>query len=375
MAELPGQGPERPVFVAEDALAYIIFTSGTTGTPKGVMIETGSLFQLVETLQSRYGFRSDDRMSQGYELTFDPSVFDMSMAWKSGASLHVIPAKQLMAPGKFIKDHQLTIWYSVPSIALFMQRLGMLTPGAFPCLRWSLFVGEALPLHSVQAWKAAAPNSILENTYGPTEATVICTAQRLTDPPNVTPNRGIIAIGDPFEGVGADVVDSALNPVPWPEPGELILSGRQLARGYLNDPEKTAALFPVLKGKRWYRTGDLVCRDKGGSFHFLGRIDNQVKILGNRVELEEVDAHLREIAHTDMVASVAWPLVDGRATGIVAFHCAPKATREEVREGMKKRVPDYMIPHRIHYMEALPLGSTGKTDRKALIRMLDEGQF
>jgi acyl-coenzyme A synthetase/AMP-(fatty) acid ligase len=134
----------------------------------------------------------------------------------------------------------------------------------------------------------------------------------------------------------------------------------------------TAARFPVLWGKRWYRTGDLVCRDDSGAFHYLGRIDNQIKILGNRVELEEVEAHLREIVGTDMVAAVAWPLIDGRATGIAAFHCAPGVTRDEVRDGMKKRVPDYMIPKRVHILDTLPLGSSGKIDRKALTRMLDE---
>jgi len=127
-----------------------------------------------------------------------------------------------------------------------------------------------------------------------------------------------------------------------------------------------------LEGLRWYRTGDLAYEDHSGIFHHLGRIDNQVKILGNRVELEEVEAHLREILRTDLVAAVAWPLADNRATGIVAFHCAAGVTRDEVREEMKKRVPDYMIPKRVHLLDTLPLGATGKIDRKALTRMLDE---
>jgi len=373
-AELPYEGPDKPIPVAEDVLAYIIFTSGTTGTPKGVMIETGSVFQLLEILKQKFGLRADDSVSQTSELTFDASVFIMFMTWNAGAALYVVPAQQLMAPGKFIRDNQLTVWFSVPSIAMFMQRLGMLKPGAFPRLRYSLFGAEALPLASAKAWQAAAPNSFVENLYGPTEVTVLCTTQRLTDPPNVTPNRGVLAIGDPLEGVEADVVDSDMNPLPWSEPGELILAGRQLARGYLNDAEMTAKHFPMLRGKRWYRTGDLACRDASGAFHCLGRIDNQVKILGNRVELEEVDAHLREIVGTDLAAAVAWPLADSRATGIVAFHCASGVTREDVREGMRKRVPGYMVPQRVHFLNELPLGSTGKIDRKALIRLLDEGR-
>jgi acyl-CoA synthetase (AMP-forming)/AMP-acid ligase II len=211
----------------------------------------------------------------------------------------------------------------------------------------------------------------VENFYGPTELTVDCIAQRLEDPPYLTPNRGTLAIGTVFPGVRAGIVDADLNFLPQGVEGELVVSTRQAARGYFEDPELTAARFPTLNGSRWYRTGDLALEDLAGTFHHLGRIDNQVKILGNRVELEEVEAHLREILGTDAVAAVAWPLVDSRATGIVAFHCAAEATRETVRDGMKKRVPDYMIPKQVHLLDALPLGATGKIDRKALIHMLD----
>ncbi len=371
-AELPDQGPEQPVPLAGDALAYIIFTSGTTGTPKGVMIETESVCQFIGLMHQRFDLHADDRVAEASELTFDASVFDMFMAWSSGSSLYVVPKEQLMAPAKFIRDHEATIWFSVPSTASFMARMKMLKPGAFPSLRISIFAGEALAVATAQAWQIAAPNSIVENFYGPTELTVDCIAQRLEDPPYVTKNRGTMAIGTPFHGVRARIVDADLKFLPPGEEGELVVSTRQAARGYFEDPELTAARFPTLEGSRWYRTGDLAYEDASGTFHHLGRIDNQVKILGNRVELEEVEAHLREIAGTDMVAAVAWPLSDGRATGIVAFHCAPGVTREEVREEMKKRVPDYMIPKRVHQLESLPLGATGKIDRKALVKMLDE---
>jgi acyl-coenzyme A synthetase/AMP-(fatty) acid ligase len=298
----------------------------------------------------------------------------MFMAWSAGASLYVVPASQLMAPGKFIRDHELTIWFSVPSTASFMGRMKMLKPGAFPSLRISIFAGEALAVTTAQAWQIAAPNSIVENFYGPTELTVDCIAQTLEDPPYVTRNRGTLAIGKTFPGVRAGIVDADLKFLPPEQEGELVVSTRQAARGYFEDAELTASRFPTLDGVRWYRTGDMAFEDASGTFHHLGRIDNQVKILGNRVELEEVEAHLREILGTDMVAAVAWPVVDSRATGIVAFHCAPGVTRDAAREEMRKRVPDYMVPQRIHYLDALPLGATGKIDRKALARMLDQAK-
>ncbi|HLJ17740.1 MAG TPA: amino acid adenylation domain-containing protein [Bryobacteraceae bacterium] len=370
--DLPERGPQQPVPVAEDALAYIMFTSGSTGMPKGVMIETGSVMQMVGVMQRRYGFRADDRVSGAAELTFDPSVFTMFMAWSAGASLHVVPESQLMAPGKFIKEQQLTIWNSAPSTALFMQRIGMLSPGAFPQLRYSIFGGESLPLALAQAWQAAAPNSFVENLYGPTEATVQCTGQRLADPPNVTEGRGTLAIGPALEGVTAEVVDADLNPVSGSGPGELLVSGKQLARGYLNDPELTAVRFPVLRGARWYRTGDLVYRDGTGAFHHLGRIDNQVKVLGNRVELEEVEAHLRAATRTDLAVAIAWPVIDGRASGIVAFLCSSRVDANTALEAMRKRVPGYMVPREIRNIETMPLLSSGKIDRTALFRRLEE---
>jgi amino acid adenylation domain-containing protein len=370
--KLADEGPDQPVTVTGDALSYIIFTSGTTGTPKGVMIENESVAQFIGIMHQRFDLRAHDRVAEASELTFDASVFDMFMAWSSGASLFAVPKEQLMAPAKFIRDHELTLWFSVPSTASFMARMKMLTPGAFPSLRISIFAGESLAVATAQAWQIAAPNSIVENFYGPTELTVDCIAQSLEDPPYVTRNRGTLAIGTPFPGIRAGIVDADLNFLPRGEEGELVVSTRQAARGYFEDPELTAARFPTLEGNRWYRTGDLAFEDLSGTFHHLGRIDNQVKILGNRVELEEVEAHLREILGTDSVAAVAWPLTDHRATGIVAFHCAPGVTRDEVRAEMKKRVPDYMVPKRVHFLDTLPLGSTGKIDRKALTRMLDE---
>lgn len=372
LSQLPDDGPQKPVNVAEDALAYIIFTSGTTGTPKGVMIEAGSVAQFRGVVQARCEFRSTDRVSQVAELTFDNSILDLFVTWAAGAGLYVVPASQLMAPAKFICDHELTIWFSVPSTACIMERMKMLKPGAFPSLRYSIFAGEALPIGAAQAWKIAAPHGVVENFYGPTEVTVDCIAQKLDDPPNVTRNRGSLAIGKPFPGIQAGIIDASLNFLPPDEKGELVVSGRQVARGYFQDPELTAARFPTLDGRRWYRTGDLAYQDLSGAFHHLGRIDNQVKVLGNRVELEEVEAHLREIVGTDLVAAVAWPLIDGRATGIVAFHCASRIRREDVREEMKKRVPDYMVPRRLFQLEDFPLNPNGKIDRKALARMLDD---
>jgi amino acid adenylation domain-containing protein len=371
-SELTDEGPVQPVIVAADALAYIIFTSGTTGTPKGVMIPSGNVAQFLAAMRLRFQPVPTDRISQTSELTFDVSVFEMFIAWNNGASVEVIPANQLIAPARFIADRQLTVWSSVPSIATFMRRMRMLKPGAFPSIRYSVFAGEALPYPLAEAWQMAAPSSVVENLYGPTEATVYCIGATVGPEFPPTPGRDTVPSGFPLPGLEAAILDESLNFLPAGMEGQLAVSGGQIAQGYFNDAELTRLRFPSINGRTWYLTGDLAREDERGIFHHLGRIDNQVKVLGQRVELEEVEAHLREIVGTGLVAAVAWPLDGTLATGIVAFHCAPGVTRDQVREGMKKRVPDYMVPQWVYHLDALPLGSSGKIDRKALTRMLNE---
>ena len=352
-------------------LAYLMFTSGTTGLPKGVTISVGNMSDFLVGFQNRFEFAPEDRVSQTFELTFDLSVMSMLAAWTSGASLHVVPANQLMGPSRFIREKRLSVWFSVPSTIACMRTLRMLTPGAFPTLRYSGFCGEPLPLASVEAWHAAAANSVVDNLYGPTEATIACLAQRYDhNEPVVTKERGIIAIGKAFAGTHAAIVDPSNRFLTTGERGELALSGGQVSSGYLNDAKKTAARFPVINGEVWYLTGDFAYLDEDGLFHHLGRTDHQVKVLGNRVELEEIESYLRLICKTESVAAVAWPVVDGSAQGIVAFVSGCNASVERIREDMSRCVPKYMVPGRVFVLESLPLTFSGKVDRNALQQRL-----
>jgi len=321
-----------------------------------------------------YAFSTHDRFSQMCELTFDVSVLEMFTAWHSGASLHVVPSGQLMGPSRFIQERSLTFWSSVPSTVAIMRRLKMLSPGAFPSLRYSVFCGEPLPASSVEAWQKAAPHSVVENLYGPTEATVVCIGQRCEAPLVVTGGRGTVAIGKPFTGTEAAIMSPSRQFLPRGERGELALSGKQLAMGYLKDGQGTAARFRSIDGRRWYLTGDWAIQDSDGRFHHLGRIDNQVKVLGNRVEIEEVEAHLREVCGHASVAAVAWPVINGSAQGIVACVAGnARSSVNEIRKAMLSRVPRYMVPTHVRILESLPLGVNGKIDRAALAGILAEG--
>lgn len=367
---------DQPVPVKPQDLAYIIFTSGTTGVPKGVMIPASAVSHFVSVMQERYALAPTDRIAGMTEITFDISVFDMFVTWNCGASLLVVPATQLMAPAGFVRRQECSIIFTVPSVIAGMQRMKMLAPGSMPSLRYSFFAGEPLPVVSASLWKQAAPNSVVDDLFGPTEATVVCIGQRFFGPENATPKRGVVAIGTPFDGMEAAIVDSSLHFLPNGEQGELLLGGPQLSSGYFGAEDLSRIGFPVLEGKRWYRTGDLAYCDSPGIFHHLGRIDNQVKVRGLRVELEEVEAYLREIYRTDSVAAVAWPVDHGSANGIVAFVSGQNGVDgPELRALIKSRLPSYMVPSTIHRVESLPLNANGKVNRNQLLTLLDEGKF
>ena len=357
---------------AED-LAYIEFTSGTTGAPKGVEISAAALQRYLQSMSDWFPLTPGDRVAETSELSFDISVNNMFSAWDAGASLHILPASAAIGAVKFIREHEITYWYSVPSIVTLLAQVKTLKPGVLPSLKRSFFAGEPLPAASAEAWMEAAPNSTLENLYGPTEATVVCLRQDVTRPPRVTPERGIVALGRPYPDMRVAILDGERRPLPVGERGEIALCGPQLASGYLDQPELTAARFPWIDGERWYLTGDLGYLDAEGVAHMLGRIDNQVKVLGNRVELEEVDAHLRRSAGTTSAAAVAWPVRHGTASGIVGFVGKTEVSAAAIAEAMRKALPAYMVPNSIVAIEALPLNANGKVDRKALASLLERG--
>lgn len=356
--------------VAADDLAYIIFTSGTTGMPKGVMISAASLRNYLDETRPWTNLTPEDRVAETHDITFDLSVHNLFLTAEAGASLHVLSALDLMAPGRFVRAREITAWMSVPTLAAMMRRTGALKPGVFPSLRLSIFCGEPLPVAAAQAWATAAPNSVVENAYGPAEATVICMRQTLTVPPRVTPGREIVAIGEAYKSMDVAILGADLRPVADGEPGEIALAGPQLAVNYFKATEEQASRFRDIDGRRWYMTGDLGMRDADGVFHHLGRTDNQVKVKGNRIELEEIEAHLRQAAASEAVAVVAWPVADGSAQGLVGF-CSSPLSADAITAALFETLPRYMVPGAIHILDSLPVNTSGKIDRGALRARLD----
>jgi D-alanine--poly(phosphoribitol) ligase subunit 1 len=363
---------QAPAEVASDQVGYVIFTSGTTGLPKGVVISAGSLAHYLEQSLPWTDYRPEDRLCETCDVTFDLSVHNLFLCLKAGASLHVMSQLEMLAPARFIRAHAVSVWMSVPTVISLMRKTGALKQRLFPSLRLSIFCGEPLPVEAAKAWLAATPNGVLENIYGPTEATVICMRQRLTDPPVVTQGRDILAIGRPYRTMEIAILDSSQQPVAPGLPGEIALCGPQVGIGYFGQPELTADRFREIDGRRWYLTGDIGRCDDSGVYHHLGRADNQVKVKGNRIELEEVDAHLRRAAGVELIATVAWPMTHGSAEGLVSFVAGSARTSDEIRKAMAESLPRYMIPREIHVLDSLPENVNGKIDRRALVALLEE---
>jgi amino acid adenylation domain-containing protein len=360
-----------------DSIAYLLFTSGSTGIPKGVAVAQRNVTAFLDYMVERYQITEFDRLSQMFDMTFDLSVFDMFVAWERGACVFCPSQKTLIKPGKFIKDSELTIWFSVPSTAVFMKQLGMLKPAQYPSLRLSLFCGEPLPVSSATAWLEAAPNSTLENLYGPTELTIACTLYRWHPSRSLAESElGIVPIGYPYPNMGVLVVDDNLLEVSPGQEGELLMNGPQMSLGYWKDPVKTAAAFLVPPGKNeiYYRTGDRVRRPLGNApLTHLGRIDSQVKIFGHRVELGEVESRVRDACGCDGVVAVGWPKTDSGFGGVEVFIEGRESDKEKLRSAVAKDLPEYMVPRRFHFMDRLPRNANNKYDRKAMQKLLEEG--
>ncbi|WP_435608477.1 AMP-binding protein [Streptomyces sp. C10-9-1] len=262
-AALPGARKAGP-----DDLAYILFTSGSTGAPKGVPTRHRNISPYIAHIIGRYRFGPGSRASQTFDLAFDASLYDLFGVWGSGATLVVPSRSEVVRPSRFVARERITHWCSVPSVIPLAEQLGELAPGSMPTLRWSVFGAEPLTLKLVAAWREAAPNSALENVYGPTELTVTCTEYRLPDDPGVWPRtpNGTAPIGLPVPHMEHLVLDEDGRPA---EEGELCLRGPQRFSGYLNAADNSERFMEFTDGRGraveegapphedlWYRTGD-----------------------------------------------------------------------------------------------------------------------
>lgn len=361
-SELDPADPASPA----DPTAYILFTSGSTGDPKGVVVSHANVESYLGSFLARHPIFPDDRHSQFFDLTFDPSVHDLFATWSAKATLVVIPSRFIMAPLEYAAKTGITVWYSGPSVPVVLDNFRAATPGALPAVRLSLFAGEKLTWNAAAIWKRIAPNGAVVNAYGPTEATIVITSFQIPEGFAESDGyQGGIPIGIALPGQKTEIRRPDGTLCSPGEQGMLWLGGGQVALGYL-DAAVTARSFVSRDGEVWYRTGDLAFSGPDGIIHYVGRDDLQVKVLGFRIDLGEVEsAILRASGAAFCVVGVA--KLRGELEELVCVLPTACAERKKaLREAIKKELEPYMIPKVWKFQDDLPLNSNGKIDRAAL---------
>jgi amino acid adenylation domain-containing protein len=351
--------------VDPSALAYILYTSGSTGEPKGVMLSHANGLTFVEWAAREVGIRPQDRLSSHAPFHFDLSTFDLFAGACAGATVVLVARELSIFPvtlTRFIAEQEITIWYSVPSALTALVLRGKLDGVSLPSLRVVIFAGEVFPIKYLRQLMELVPQPRYLNFYGPTE-TNVCTWYEV---PRGDPLLESLPIGRPLPGVSALITREEGTPVEDGEVGELVIGGPTVMHGYWADPQRTARSLHVEGDERRYRTGDLVRRRPDGELLFVGRRDTQIKTRGYRVELGEIEAALSSIESVIEVAVIAVPdeTITNRLKAFVVT--STSLSEAQLTRLCRDRLPSHMIPDEIELRSGLPKSSTGKVDRRAL---------
>lgn len=364
--------------IGPDQLAYILYTSGSTGSPKGVMLSHRNGRVFVDWARQRFRLAANDRLSSHAPFHFDLSILDIFGAASAGATLVLVPENQQslgVALVRLVVEEGISVWYSVPSalIRLLEARNSMLL--AASRLRVVLFAGEVFPLKHLRRLRAAVPGAELYNLYGPTE-TNVCTFYQVTDDDVAPARTQPVPIGQDCDYATTFTVDDSGMPLDLTgsAEGELCVGGDSVMHGYWGDPIKTAQrLIPcpesLTSGEYAYRTGDIVRRDEGGNYLFVGRRDHMVKSRGYRIELGEIEAalHSHEGVHEAAVIAIPDTEIGAQLEGYIVPRHGVELVESDLRQHCSHMLPRYMLPERFHVVQAFPRTSTGKIDRQALI--------
>ena len=380
---IAASSPRVPVQPHPEDAAYVIYTSGSTGAPKGIVHTHASALAYAHGAATLYGLRTDDRLANIAPLHFDQSTFELYAGPLAGAAAIVVPDPVLRFPAslsRLVADQRATVWYSVPYVLIQLAARGALDERDLSSLRWVLFGGEHFPPARLADVMRRLPAARFSNVYGPAEVNQ-CTFFHLDDPPG---DDERIPIGTPWpwadvrivadagtDGTVTDGIEAVAG-----EPGELWVRTPTMMSQYANRPDLTdAAVAEDPDGGRWYRTGDLVVERPDGLLDFLGRVDNQVKLRGHRIELEAVDAALRGIEGVAEATTVVERATDGGTTlggedRLVALVVTDGVTSEPVdprtvMAALGRRLPRYAVPAAVVQVSGLPRTASGKVDRRA----------
>jgi len=335
--------------------SHIVFTSGSTGDPKGVIVPRAAMTNFVDW-QETFNITTADRVSQQPNLAFDMSLTDICAAFCFGGALYpLVSDADAMMPGRFVQQHKITVWGSVPSVLSQMQRGNQLDADTFASIRLVTTAGEPLFKEHLDAVFAANPNIIFQNSYGPTETTITMTCRILTKDNYLNYCGSCMAFGDPVENMEIILIDG-----PNADEGEALIIGPQVATGYWRDPAKTEAAFVDHDGKPAYRSGDWIQRIDG-EYYFKERIDFQVKIRGYRIELGEVASAIRK---TGWRVAVAFANGDSLAAVVEKVE-GQEFNERKLKQKLQKHIEKFAIPKKIIAVDEMPRSTNDKLDRKA----------
>lgn len=354
--------------------AYIMFTSGSTGFPKGAVMSHANVLNFIGWAKSEFAVTPNDVFTNVNPLYFDNSVFDIYGSLFNGASLVPFDAVTIRDPYEIIKRIdalQCTVYFSVPSLLIYLQTLKLITPSVFATVRAIVFGGEGYPKPKLkELFDCFHPRARLVNVYGPTECTCICSAYDISAADFVDPN-GYPPLGALIPNFSYTILNDRDEPVAPNEAGELHLGGPCVGLGYFNDIEPSRSAFrqnplnPFFHD-RTYRTGDIVrLSTKDGKIHFVGRKDGQVKHQGYRIELGEIEHALGRVPGIDEAVALH-SVRDGSSRLIAVAASRSGATAEFLKREVGRLLPAYMVPTRIEILDRLPKNANGKIDRNLL---------
>ncbi len=359
----------KTTIISEEDLVYILFTSGTTGRPKGVPISRSNLSAFVKSYEDlALNITNEDRCLQMFNLTFDLSVVSYLIPLLKGACVFTIPKNEIKYSYVYelLDEDDISVTMMVPSIIQYLRPY--FDEMNFPKMKYSLFCGEALSLKLMEEWSECIPNASIINVYGPTEHTVFCTQYKY-DSEKALNYNGSLSIGKQIGNSNLIIIDENGKLVPSGEKGELCLIGDQLMEGYWNNEKKSKEVFLNIEidgvFHKAYRTGDLCFKDAQGFFFYSGRLDFQTKIQGFRVELSEIECHAKD--YLDKINVVALAIENKLGNNEIGLVIESEETdTEDLFNYLKSKMPQYMIPTRLRFEPIFPLNINGKIDRKVL---------
>lgn len=358
---LPSYSAKLSTNSSLDDNAYILFTSGSTGEPKGIPINLRNISALVDNMSTYFNLKKEDKVLQMFELSFDVSIACMFMAFSKAATLVLSPLNNIIAidAAKTIYDHKVNIVTMPPSAINYLKKYKILGSVDFSYVDKTIFTGEALPLNYLLEWKSAANNSINYNAYGPTENTVWSVWCELNEEDELKSVNGLMPIGNVLNKFDYLLINE--QNIEDPSKGELWVSGPQVMTAYWKNPNQTKSAIVQRNEKHWYKSGDIVEQLETGKLMYLNRKDFQVQVNGYRVELSEVEHKIKTTLCID--TAVVIPISEqNEPLWLLAVVEKDNLSKDEIAS-LRKEIPFYMFPKKIETLSSFPLNSNGKIDK------------